>query len=161
MNPVIGKSFQVWLGLWKKRLWLADGLIIRKQVFIFTDNATVETCSFKGSLSSQKLLSLIIRTKCGIRLHVFHVAGTRMIAQRTGGLSRGFLGQGVLSGEAMTVFIPIHQAAVDRSPLLTAWIQSWCGIDRLLLTCEDWFQKGHDIKDGAPEILIQLRDQSY
>ena len=51
-----------------------------------------------------------------------------------------------MSGEAMTVFIPIHQAAVDRSPLLTAWIQSWCGTDSLLLTCEDWFQRGHDIE---------------
>ena len=49
----------------------AAGRLDHSEVFMFTDNATVEACSFKGSSSSPKLLSLIIRmktmaTKCGI-----------------------------------------------------------------------------------------------
>jgi hypothetical protein len=58
------------------------------EVFMFTDNSTVESCSIKGSSSSPKLLELIIRLKClttefGIKLNIFHVSGTRMIAQGT------------------------------------------------------------------------------
>lgn len=91
------------------------------EVFMFTDNSTVEACSYKGSSSSPKLLSLIIRlkamtTRFGVKLHIFHVAGTRMIAQGTDGESRGYLALGVMAGESMTGFIPIHLTAVDRHP---------------------------------------------
>ena len=128
-----------------------SGGLEHSEVFMFTDNATVEACSYKGSSSSPKLLSLIIRLKAmstrhGIRLHIFHVAGTRMIAQGTDGVSRGCLAQGVMGGEAMTAFIPIHQSAVERSPALLQWIQSWTGSSSLLLSPEGWFQEGHDIE---------------
>ena len=82
----------------------------------------------------------------GVKLHIFHVAGTRMIAQGTDGVSRGYLALGVMAGEAMTAFIPIHLSAVDRSPdLLVDWVKSWCGPDAMLLTPMDWFGEGHDI----------------
>ena len=81
---------------------------------MFTDNTTVESCSIKGSSYSPKLLDLIIRlrsltTHHGIKVHVCHVAGTRMIAQGTDGVSRGDMGEGIMSGESMTSFIPIFR----------------------------------------------------
>lgn len=128
-----------------------SGRLDCSEVFMFTDNATVEACAFKGSSSSPKLLSLIIRLKAmatrqGIRLHVFHVAGTRMIAQGTDGVSRGHLAHGVMAGEAMTAFIPIHLTATERSPGLLKWIRSWSGDHSILLDGDGWFQEGHDIE---------------
>jgi hypothetical protein len=73
---------------------------------MFTDNSTVEACAYKGLSSSPKLLSLIVRlralgTKHGIKIHLFHVAGTRMIAQGMDGVSRGYLALGIMAGEVM------------------------------------------------------------
>ena len=39
-----------------------------------------------------------------------------MIAQGTDGVSRRFLSLGVVAGEAMSVFIPIHKSAREQSP---------------------------------------------
>jgi hypothetical protein len=89
------------------------GNLEHAEVFMFTNNSTVESCSFKGTSSSPKLLSLIIQLKAmsarhELKLHIFRVAGTRMIAQGTDGVSRGVLAQGVMAGESMLSFIPIH-----------------------------------------------------
>lgn len=71
---------------------------------MFTDNSTVEACAEKGSSSSPKLLQLIVRLhalsimRLGVKIHIFHEPGTRMIAQGTDGVSRGYLAQGVADG---------------------------------------------------------------
>ena len=119
---------------------------------MFTDNSTVEACSIKGSSSSPKLFDLVVRLRSlissfGIRIHIFHVAGTRMIAQGTDGVSRGFLGEGIMSGETMVSFIPIHMSALERSIGLTDWIKEWAGQDVIELNPIDWFDVGHDF-DG-------------
>ena len=131
----------------------AEGNLGDSEVFMFTDNSTVEACAAKGSSTSQKLLDLVIRlqalsTRLGVRIHIFHVAGTRMIAQGTDGVSRGFLGQGVMAGDNMRVHIPIYLSAVDRTPAaLVTWIRSWTNKMAILLDPMDWYQTGHDI-DG-------------
>ena len=126
------------------------GNLKHAEVFMFTDNSTVESCSYKGSSSSPKLLSLIIRLKAmvmkhGAKLHIFHIAGTRMIEQGTDGVSRGFLAQGIMAGEPMLSFIPIHLTAFERSPLLETWVRSWSASEALSLSPDDWFEEGHDI----------------
>ena len=103
------------------------GRLNNSEVFMFTDNSTVKACAFKGSSSSPKLLNLIVRLKLmpmnsGFQINIFHVAGTRMIAQGTDGVSRGCLAQGVMAGEAMCAFIPIHLSAMDQLALLLPWI---------------------------------------
>jgi hypothetical protein len=118
---------------------------------MFTDNSTVEACSIKGS-SSSKLLELVVRlrsltTVYGVKIHIFYVAGTRMIAQGTDGVSRGFLGEGIMSGELMLSFIPIHLSATDRSPSLLQWITDWTDPSIIHLKPIDWFDVGHDF-DG-------------
>ena len=140
------------------------------EVFMFTDNSTVEACVAKGSSTSPKLLSLVVRllaltSKVGVKINIIHVAGSRMIAQGTDGVSRGYLGQGVMAGDAMTLHIPIHQSAVERSPLdLVPWIRSWSGTESILLDEAGWFQLGHDIqgwslhRDGFERpTLVQAR----
>ena len=124
-----------------------------EQVFMFTDNSTVESCVSRGSSSSPKLLSLVVRLqglsmRVGIKIHVFHVAGTRMIAQGTDGVSRGYLGHGVVAGETMSVFIPVHLGAGQREDpgALMRWIKGWTGAGAILLDEMGWFQQGHDIE---------------
>jgi len=62
------------------------------ELWLFTDNSTSESCFVKGSSRSKLLHELVVRLRkvemqCGGNLHVVHVAGTRMIAQGTDGLS--------------------------------------------------------------------------
>ena len=86
----------------------------------------------------------------GCITQVIHVAGTRMISQGTDGLSRGNLLEGVLKGEDMLTFIPLHLSALDRQPSLRAWVTSWAvakGDEQKIrfLTPEEWTTEGHDI----------------
>lgn len=133
-----------------------SGNLDDSEVFMFTDNSTVESCAVKGSSSSVKLFELVVRLRClttefGIKLHIFHVAGTRMIAQGTDGVSRGFLGAGVMSGESMTSFIPIHLGAIERSETLKDWIIGWTqNSSAIFLLPKDWFDVAHDIQGWNP-----------
>jgi hypothetical protein len=54
-----------------------EGNLDNAEVFMFTDNATVESCVQKGSSTSRKLLDLVVRlqsmtTRLGIQVHIFH-----------------------------------------------------------------------------------------
>jgi hypothetical protein len=128
------------------------GYLDMSEVIMYTDNSTVEACAVKGTSTSVKLLDLVVRlrgltSRHGCRVHIFHVAGTRMIAQGTDGESRGFLGEGIMAGEMMKTFIPIHLSALERSPKLFSWIVSWSTTSLLMLEPRDWFDVGHDV-DG-------------
>ena len=70
-----------------------------------------------------------------------------MIAQGTDGVSRGFLGEGIMSGESMVSFIPIHLSASDRSPVLVEWVKGWAFSSIIHLRPVDWFDVAHDF-DG-------------
>jgi hypothetical protein len=48
-----------------------------------------------------------------------------MKEQGTDGLSRGDLTEGVMRGENIMSFIPLHKTAVDKEPILRTWINSW------------------------------------
>lgn len=129
------------------------------EVFLFTDNSTAEAAFYRGSSSNKKLYSLVKRLKLlemvhDTRIHIIHIAGKRMIVQGTDGLSRGCLTDGVMAGEVMTSFVPLHHTAVERCRELLPWLQGALGSgeDRELelLAPEDWFEKGHDIVGGNP-----------
>ena len=128
----------------------ASGRLDNCCVYFFTDNTTVEASLHNGTSKSKKLLALVIKlklleTRRGIRILVSHVSGNRMIAEGGDGVSRGSLNEGVMAGEDMLAFIPLHLSALDRSPSLLVWIQSWTKSKLEVLTPGDWFQKGHDI----------------
>ena len=152
----------------------AEGNLNNSEVFMFTDNSTVESCVSRGSSSSPKLLSLVVRLqglsmRVGIKIHVFHVAGTRMIAQGTDGVSRGYLGHGVMAGETMSAFIPVHLGAMQRGDpgVLYQWIKGWAGAGAILLDEMGWFQQGHDIdgwtrgSDGCQRPNIVAEGRTY
>ena len=130
------------------------------EVFLLTDNLVAESAFFKGSSSSKKLFELILKLRQlelsgGFKVHVIHIAGSRMIAQGTDGLSRGDIAEGVMAGETMLEFIPLNKSCLERSPLLRSWILSWLsplskGFEQevCFLSIKDWFHLGHDIVGG-------------
>ena len=125
-----------------------------KEIFVFTDNATAESIAHKGSSTSPLLYDLVVRLyklamKFNCLVRIFHVAGSRMIAQGADGLSRGDLLAGSLNGKDPMSFIPTHLSAIQRSPSLKSWVTTWLSEggagNIVLLKPEDWFTRGHDI----------------
>ena len=130
------------------------GRLSNTEMWLYTDNSTAESCFYKGGSSSKLLHELILRLRiaemdAGMTIYLVHVAGTRMIAQGTDGLSRGSLMEGVLAGNNMLDYIPIGQTAVCRRPELVKWVREWTGVPSLCpLEPEDWFEKAHGITGG-------------
>jgi hypothetical protein len=96
---------------------------------MFTDNSTAEGSYYKGNSPNRLLFKLVLRLRelellGGLILHVIHVAGARMISQGTDGFSRGECSSGVMGGQYMLDFVPLHLSGVDRSPTLLDWLQS-------------------------------------
>jgi hypothetical protein len=92
----------------------------------------------------------------GWKLHVVHIAGTRMIRQVSDGLSRGdMLLSGVMGGKSILSFIPLHLSALECSPKLKPWVESWWP-DKSLewLSPNDWFSTprcgGHFVWSPPP-----------
>jgi len=134
---------------------MSTGLLLGAKVFIFTDNTTAEGAYYKGNVDSPVLFDLVLCLQTVdmtglLKLHVIHVAGTRMIAQGTDGLSRGNYSSGVMSGASVFDFIPLHCSAGDRSPLLLPWLQTWVPAQAFPpLTPTDWFERGQGFKGGT------------
>jgi hypothetical protein len=132
-----------------------SGDLDRTEIFLFTDNSTAEGAYYKGNSSSKLLFELVLCLRLldmhgGIILHVIHVAGTRMMKQGTDGLSRGDFSMGVMSGQQMLSFIPINLSAMDRAPLLLAWIRSWLPDSSINPLCPaEWYDRGHGLKGGT------------
>jgi hypothetical protein len=134
-----------------------EGHLTNGELWLFTDNSTAESCFFWGGSSSKLLHELVLRLrkaemKYGFTLHVVHVAGTRMIAQGTDGLSRGSLLVGVVKGGDMLLFVGLSRSAIKRHPRLLEFVHSWVepvlGENRVLST-KEWFQEGHGIIGGT------------
>jgi hypothetical protein len=118
------------------------------EVFIFTDNTSAEGGFYKGNSLSRTLFTLIIRLRLlemsgQLRIHMIHVAGSRMIDQGTDGLSRGDYVSGVMAGQSMLSFIPLHESALHHQVALLPWIRTWFpdpGVQPL--TPEGWYTTG-------------------
>jgi hypothetical protein len=121
------------------------------EVFMFTDNSTTEAAWFNGTSKSKLLFNLVVELKLlelthGVKFHLIHVAGTRMISQGTDGISRGMLMEGVLVGEAMSSFIPINKGAHLRSEHLVGWLYNCTFPIKLIpLTEKQWLWEGHGL----------------
>ncbi len=133
-----------------------EGHLKDGELWIFTNNSTAESCFFKGGSTSKLLHKLVLcpwkaEMKFGFTLHLVHVAGTRMIAQGTNGLSRGSFLEGVVRGEDMLSFLDLSQTAFSRSHTLLDFVKSW--VEPVLGRCkvlgvEEWFQERHGITAG-------------
>ena len=136
-----------------------SGKLEGAKIFIFTDNSTAEAAFFKGSSKSRLLFELILELwememKAKTNIHFIHVAGTRMIAQGSDGLSRGNISEGVMQGTPMESFIPLNEGGIHRSPQLIEWLKSWVLEELEFLTPKDWFLRGHDIVEGEFEVNV-------
>lgn len=136
----------------------AKGVQKDSELWLFTDNSTAESCFAKGSSKSRLLHGLLVlrlrrvEMNRGCTLHMIHVAGTRMIAQGTDGLSRGLLMEGVMRGDRMLNFIDISKTAVDRHPPILEYIRLWAGPQiTSALKPEEWFVEGHGITGGQKD----------
>lgn len=92
---------------------LDNGLVRECKFFVFTDNTAAEAAFWKGSSKSQKLFALVLclptlEIEADLIIHVVHVAGKRMIAQGTDGLSRGNKLTRAMQGVQMEAFVPLH-----------------------------------------------------
>ena len=129
------------------------GRLTGSELFLFTDNATTEAAFHNGTSSSPTLFDLILRVRVvqlnyAVRLHIIHVSGSRMIEQGTDGLSRGNLFEGVMTGQDMMSYIPIHLSAHERETNLLPWIRKWTNIPSLdVLTPRDWLWRGQGLSD--------------
>jgi hypothetical protein len=90
------------------------------EIFLFTDNTTAEAAYWKGTSKSEWLFELLLRlmlleTRHDFIIHVIHVAGTRMMAQGTDGISRRDKSMGAMRGIPMEEFCPLHKTALERS----------------------------------------------
>jgi hypothetical protein len=97
------------------------------EIFLFTDNMTIESAFWKGSSSSPLLFDIVLRLRQlemrhNITLHVVHVSGRWMIAQGTDGLSRADHSTGVMQGRDIRGWIPLHLSALDRESRLAPWL---------------------------------------
>ncbi len=96
----------------------AAGYLKDGELWLFTDNSTAESCFYKGGSSSKLLHDLMLHLRkakihYGFVLHVVHVAGARMIAQGTDGLSQGIFTEGVVARKDMLAFMDIALLAVE------------------------------------------------
>jgi hypothetical protein len=94
------------------------GYLTGGELWLFPDNSTAEGCFFRGGSSLKLLHELVLQLRTteleyDLTLHVVHVAGTRMIAQGTDGLSRGIFLEGVVRGEDMLSFVDLSRTAIE------------------------------------------------
>jgi hypothetical protein len=132
---------------------LEEGTLPRgTEIFMFTDNFVTERAYFRGTSKSKQLFELILRLRklemAGeLFIHLIWVAGTRMIAQGTDGVSRGDLQNGVMSGESMLKHVPLNEGVNTRSPELLDWFLGSVEGDWTVLEPAEWFHEAHAI-DG-------------
>jgi hypothetical protein len=120
------------------------------ELFMFTDNMTAESAFYRGTSSERSLFDLILRLRKfqmhrGLFVHVIHVAGIRMKGQGTDGLSRGSVYDGIMKGDDMMKYVPLHLSALDREHRLKNWVLDWMGDFGKVnwLSPFDWYWKGH------------------
>jgi hypothetical protein len=142
------------LVLYVERLVREGRLSEATELFLFTDNFVSERAFHNGSSKSRTLHQLVERIRAmemvgAIFVHLVWVAGTRMIAQGTDGLSRGDLSNGVLGGEHMLQHVPLNETVLDRCFEAVEWLQSSVtGGNWRVLESEDWFDRVHTT-DGS------------
>ncbi|KAL7556111.1 hypothetical protein ACA910_006202 [Epithemia clementina (nom. ined.)] len=122
------------------------------EVFVFTDNYHAESAFYRGTAKSPEVLSLMHQLyKILIRgrafIHIVWVAGKRMIDQGTDGLSRSDQTNGVMRGEAMLHFVPLHLTALKRQrESVTNFLHTCFTTDEPMTYLQpgDWFHVPHD-----------------
>jgi hypothetical protein len=122
------------------------------EIFMFTDNFVTERAYFRGTSKSKGLFDLVLRLRRlemtgELFIHLIWVAGTRMIAQGTDGVSRGDLFNGVMSGRTMLQYVPLNQGVETRASDLVTWFGEAAGGSWTTLEPKGWYHEVH-VQDG-------------
>jgi hypothetical protein len=133
-----------------------EGYLKGGELWLFTDNSTAESCFYQGGLSAKLLHELVLHLrkaemKYGFSLHVVHVAGTRMFAQGTDGLSRGIMLEGIVHGNDMLSYVNLSKTAIEQHQGVLDYVKSWLDSSvgsSKLSSPEEWFREGHGIIGG-------------
>jgi hypothetical protein len=130
------------------------------ELFIFTDNMTMEGTFYRGNSDSKLLFELILWLQgldlhSNNKIHIVHVAGSCMVHQGTNGLSRGDLSSGVMIGAPILDYIPLHLTALDHSSSLLPWIQQWCPASTYA-PCSQWscMNVGMELKEVHITLMV-------
>ena len=126
---------------------VSNGTLTDCEVFLFTDNSTAESVYYKGNSSSQPLFELALRLrelemKGNLILHMVHVAGTRMQFEGADGSSRGDQNTGVMRGNPVLKYVPLHLSAPEVQWGLVDWLRSCWDVKQgplHHLSPEGWF----------------------
>jgi hypothetical protein len=91
------------------------------ELLVFTDNSVAERTYYKGSSFSLKLYQMILELRKmemegQFIIHSIWIAGKRMIAQGSDGLSRGDFSSGVMNGQHFLDQLPLDETALDHPP---------------------------------------------
>ena len=104
----------------------------RTRIFHMTDNLVSECILTKGASHSPRLQQLLREIALELRLQQcdlvpIHVAGTRLIAQGTDGLSRGQMHAGIMDGnvEDVNAFNPLAQQPRPITQPLREWVKRY------------------------------------
>lgn len=91
-----------------------NGNLENLEGFVCTDNKVTECAFYKGSSNSPKLFNVVLRLRllqqyANFKVHVIHVAGSRMIEQGTDELSRDLVYEGLLGQRFNFLnYLPLH-----------------------------------------------------
>jgi len=118
------------------------------EIFVFTDNSTAERAFNKGASTSKSLHDLIVRIR-GLEMQglIFPkfvwIAGERMIAQGTDGLSRGDQTCGVMNDGKFLSYVPLNKSVLEFKGDLAKELLSWLSEGKTwkMLNEEDWFDE--------------------
>ena len=118
------------------------------EIFVFTDNSTAERAFNKGASKSKLLHELVVRLR-GLEMsgaifpRFVWIAGERMIAQGTDGLSRGDQTCGVMNDGKFLRHVPLNKTIFDYDSQMSFELSSWLPEDKAWITLreEDWFDE--------------------
>jgi hypothetical protein len=120
-------------------------------------------------ISASKLLfELVLRLKIiemehDLHLHVVHVSGVRMIEEGADSLSRADHGQGVMLGQDVQDFTPLHLDPIAREAKVGEWVKDVNkGLDFKVLDPSGWFDDAHNfgnfvwnVPPAAKEVVVE------
>jgi hypothetical protein len=136
---------------WREMRNLLDALkieveqarLVGRELWLATDNSTTASAFFKGTSSSRSLHEMVtelreLSLKGKFTLHIFHIAGSKMIQIGIDGLSRGELHADALERTPISA-APLHLSPIERYPVLVGWLKELIGAHLLIATPHDWF----------------------
>jgi hypothetical protein len=110
----------------------------------------MEAAFYKENSSSKHLYELVLQLRelemrRNLKLHMIHVAGTQMQAKGADGTSRGDRSTGMMSGDSVLDYVPLHKGAFELESGLKEWLtRTWDREqgDLRILEPKDWFAHG-------------------